>query len=64
MIEFVTGWFKITQYDDKRAISIVKLVETTLLTIYPRPMEITYDQGSEFIGPKLRKPLIEKNITG
>ena len=46
MIDPVTGWFKITQYDDKRAISIANLVETMWLTIYPRPMEITYDQGS------------------
>ena len=46
MIDPVTGWFKITQYDDKGAITIVNLVETTWLTGYPIPMEITYDQGS------------------
>ena len=28
------------------------------LSRYPRPKEITYDQGSEFIGPKFRKYLI------
>ena len=50
MIDPVTGWFKITLYDDKREISITNLVETTWLTRSPRPMEITYDQGSEFIG--------------
>ena len=42
MIDPVTGWSKITQYDNKRAISITNLVETTWLTRYPRPMEITY----------------------
>ena len=59
MIDPVTGWFKITQYDNKRLISIAELVETTWLTRYPRPMEITYDQGSEFIGHEFRKYLIE-----
>ena len=46
MIDPVTGWSEITQYDDKRAISIVNLVKTTLLTRYSRPTEITDDQGS------------------
>ena len=45
MIDPVTGWFEITQYDDKRAISITNLVETTWLSRYPRPIEIMYDQG-------------------
>ena len=43
MIDPVTGWFEITQYDDKLAISIVNLVETIRLTKYPIPKEITYD---------------------
>ena len=33
----------------------MNLVETTWLTRYPRPMEITYYQGSEFIGHEFRK---------
>ena len=37
MIDPITGWFKITQYDDKHKISIVNLVETTWLTRYTRP---------------------------
>ena len=45
MIEPVTGWFKITQFDNKRAISIANLVKTTVLTMYIRKMEIMYDQG-------------------
>ena len=47
MIDPVTGWFDMTQYDNKRAISIANLVETIWLNIYLRPIEITYDQGSE-----------------
>ena len=42
MIDPVIGWFKITQYDDKIAITISNLVETTWLTGYPRSMEILY----------------------
>ena len=49
-----------TQYDDKIAISIEKLVGTTWLTRYTRTMEITYDQGSDFIGNGVRKTLIEE----
>ena len=45
MIDPVTGWFEITQYNDKREISIANLVGTTWLSRYPIPMEITYDQG-------------------
>ena len=35
MIVHVTGWFEIIQYDDKREISIVNLVETMWLNRYP-----------------------------
>ena len=55
MIDPVRGWFEITKYDKKRAISTVELVETTLLTKSPRPIEISYDQGSEFINHEFRK---------
>ena len=59
MIDPVTGWFEIMKYNDKRAISIANLVETTWLYRYPIPIEITYDQGSEFIDHEFRKYLIE-----
>ena len=42
MINTVTGWFEVVQYYDKRAINIANLVETTWLSRYPRPKEITY----------------------
>ena len=65
MIDSVTGWFEISQYDDKRAISIANLVENMWLSRYPRPIEITYDQGSEFAGHEFIKSLmgIEYGIT-
>ena len=46
MIDPITGSFEITQYDNKKAISTENLVETMCLNRYPRPMEITYNQGS------------------
>ena len=60
MIDHVTGWFEITQYNDNRVISIENLVENKWLSRYPRPMDITYDQVSEFIGHDLIKSLIEE----
>ena len=60
MIYPVPVWFEIAQYDDKIAISIANLVKTTWLSRNPRPIEITYDQGSEFIGHEFRKYLIEE----
>ena len=59
MIDPVTGWFEVIQYDDKIAISITNLVETTWMSRYPIPIEITYDQGNGFIGHEFRKSLIE-----
>ena len=59
MIDPVTGWFEIVQYDNKKVLSISNLVESTWLFRYPRPIEITYHQGSEFIGNEFRKFLIE-----
>ena len=56
MIDPVTGWFEVVQYDDKIAIMITKLVETMWLSRYPRPIEIAYEQGKEFIGHKFRNP--------
>ena len=44
MINPVTGWSRITKYDDKLAITISNLVENTWLTRYLHPTEITYDQ--------------------
>ena len=45
MIDPVTGWSQVTQYNGKRAMAIANLIGTTWLSRYPRPMDITYDQG-------------------
>ena len=50
MIDPVTGWFEIKQYDDKKSITVAKIVEQEWLARYPRPYLITLDRGSKFIG--------------
>ena len=62
MINPVTGWFEIVRYDDKESTTITNLVETTWLFRYPRPIEIMYDQGTEFIGHEFRKSLIDGSV--
>ena len=59
IINLIKVCFEIFQYDDKRAIYTTNLVGTTWLYRYPRPIEIMYDQGSEFIGHRFIKSLIE-----
>ena len=49
MIDPVTGWFESIRYDDKISINIANLVETTWLSRYPRPIEITYYQGKNLL---------------
>ena len=60
MINLIMGWFELIQYNDKQEITIAALDETTWLTRYSLPIEIMYDQGSEFIGHEFRKYLIER----
>ena len=59
MIYLVTEWFDVAQHEDKRATSIVNLVETMWLSRYLIPTEIMYDQGIVCIGHEFRKYLIE-----
>ena len=39
MIYPVTGWFEVTQYSDKKVMTIANLVETTWLFRYPWTVE-------------------------
>ena len=59
MIDPVTLWLEIMQYDNKRAMILVNWFEAARFAIYPRLTEIMYDQGSEFICHEFRKSLIE-----
>ena len=48
-----------TQYDNKKLMAIVNLVETTCLARYPWPIEISNDQGSELIGRDFKNTVVE-----
>mgnify|MGYP000620621369 CR=1 FL=1 len=50
MIDPATGWFEIKQIKNEEAIEIANIVETTWLTRYPWPTELTFDKGTEFMG--------------
>ena len=54
MIDPVTGCFKITQSNNKTAMTIAKLVEATWMVRYPWPIEITYDQREEFLSHEFK----------
>ena len=59
MIDPITGCFEVTQYSDKKAMTIANLVENTWIVWYPWPVEITYDQGGEFLSHEFNDSLIE-----
>jgi hypothetical protein len=54
MIDPATGWFKIHQYDDKRAITVANIAEEEWFSRYPWPTKVTFDRGSEFIGHEFK----------
>ena len=58
MIYPVKGWFEITEYYNKHVVSIAKFVNNKWLVRYPRPAEITYNQGSDFIVHEFMKSII------
>ena len=59
MIDTTTEWFEMTQYRDKKAMTIANLVKTTLMVRYPWPVEITDDLEGEFFGHEFKNILIE-----
>ena len=60
MIDTVNIWIEIMQYNDRKAMAITNLVETTWLVRYPWPVEITYDPWVEFFGHEFKNILIEQ----
>ena len=44
IIDPITWWFEVTQYNNNKAMTITNLVETIWLVQYPWPVEITYDR--------------------
>ena len=59
MIDPVTGWFEVKQYRNNKAMTISEMLKTTWMFRYPCQVEITYDQGGEFLGHKFKNSLIE-----
>ena len=60
MIEPVTWWIEITQYNDKKAMPIVNLIQTTWLVRYNWPVEIMYDRGREILGHNFKNSFMEE----
>ncbi len=60
MIDPATGWFEIHQIPDKRSDTIANIVEQEWLARYPRPTQVTFDRGTEFMGEEFKKLLKEE----
>ena len=54
MIYLVMGWFEIAQYNYKKMMTIITLIETNWLFRYSRPKETMYHRGYEIIGHELK----------
>ena len=57
-----TRWFGVMKYNNNKAMTISNLLETKWLSRYTCPIEITYDQGSEFIGREFKIPLQNTDV--
>jgi hypothetical protein len=62
MIDPATSWFKIHQYDDKRAIILANITKEEWFSRYPWPTQVTFDCGSEFIGHEFEKMLNDYGV--
>jgi hypothetical protein len=47
-IDPATGWFEIVSIPDKSAETVIDTFHNCWLTRYPRPIKVTFDNGSEF----------------
>ena len=59
IIDPITRWFEVTQYSNKKPMTIKNFLETMWQIRYPCPVEITYEQGGEFLGHEFKNSLIE-----
>jgi transposase InsO family protein len=62
MIDPVTGWLEIHQYDDKRAITVANIAEEEWFSRYRWPTQVTFDRGTEFIGQEFQKMLDDYGV--
>ena len=49
MIDPATGWFEMTEIENKSALYVAEKLQQVWLTRYPRPSSLVYDRGSEFL---------------
>ena len=54
MIDPATSWFEIVEIPDKSSESISLLVDRMWLNRYPRPLQVSFDQGGEFTGDEFQ----------
>jgi transposase InsO family protein len=59
MIDPVTRWFEIQQYDDKQSITVANIIEQEWFSRYPWPTQVTFDRSSKFIGQDFQKMIKE-----
>ncbi len=58
MIDPASGWFKIHQYNNKRAITVANIAEQEWFACYPWPTQVVFDRGNEFLGKDFREMLV------
>ena len=49
IIDYTTGWFKMSQIPNKAAAEIADINEKTWFTRYPLPQRIVFDRGAKFM---------------
>lgn len=57
MIDPATSWFEIAEIPDKLSETIARIVDKEWLNRYPRPLEVSFDQGGEFTGVEFQELL-------
>jgi len=50
MIDPATGWFEMKELKERDAMTVANIVEMTWLSRYPKPQELIFDRGTEFMG--------------
>ena len=63
MIDVGSFLLEIVPYNDKKAVSIVKLFDQEWLYQHPRPERVIHDNGNEFLGAEFQEMLHSFDIT-
>ena len=57
MCDPATGWFEITEVDNKKARTTATVLDQTWFSRYPRPKRCIFDNGNEFLGSEFQDML-------